>query len=466
MSSAVSRRACVCACVCARGILRAGGRSSSSVLCVVKRLIAVGKVPAHAASSSDGSMPSRELSTSVMSGSCATVGPDWVAARVRELPAAPESALLLLDCRPPDQFARCRLRGALGVSLPASLLVLRRLSNGKLCVSSVLRDARQREAFEACYRQLPIVLYDEDGSYADAQVTGVLVQRLRQDGCQVSCLQGGFSEFHSRYPEWCDSGDPQATSAGPSSAPSPLVVPSPGGGVVAPVSVTTTRALLGLETLRISSSECGSPKDPRDDPDRCDSGLARDESPGGADPPFPVQIVPFLFLGNEENSLDLDSLERHNIRYVLNVTHNLANKFEGHGLKYMKIPIEDHWSQNLASFFPQAIAFIDEARQKRVGVLVHCLAGVSRSVTVTLAYLMQKHKLPLNEAYDLVKKRKANIAPNFNFLGQLLDFEQLLDLRPQNCGCCDTPCHCRRALHFTSPTRTTPDSGIDLDRWT
>lgn len=109
----------------------------------------------------------------------------------------------------------------------------------------------------------------------------------------------------------------------------------------------------------------------------------------------------------------------------------------------------------------------DEARQKRVGVLVHCLAGVSRSVTVTLAYLMQKHKLPLNEAYDLVKRRKANIAPNFNFLGQLLDFEQLLDLRPQQCGCCHTPCQCRRrTLHFTSPTRTTPDSGIDLDRWT
>ncbi|KAH8031861.1 hypothetical protein HPB51_021050 [Rhipicephalus microplus] len=151
---------------------------------------------------------------------------------------------------------------------------------------------------------------------------------------------GGFSEFHSRYPEWCDSAEPGA-------------VPPPG------VSVTTTRALLGLETLRIST-ECGSPKDPRDDPDRCDSGLARDDSPGGADPPFPVQIVPFLYLGNEENSLDLDSLERHNIRYVLNVTHNLANAFEGRGLKYMKIPIEDHWSQNLASFFPQAIAFIGQ----------------------------------------------------------------------------------------------------------
>lgn len=131
-------------------------------------------------------MPSRELSTSAMSGP--TVGPDWVAARVRE--PADSCALLLLDCRPPDQFGRCRVRGALGVSLPASLIVLRRLSNGKLCVSSVLRDARQREAFEACYRRLPVVLYDADGSYADAHVTGVLVQRLRQDGCQVYCLQG------------------------------------------------------------------------------------------------------------------------------------------------------------------------------------------------------------------------------------------------------------------------------------
>uniref|UniRef100_A0A131Y044 protein-tyrosine-phosphatase n=1 Tax=Ixodes ricinus TaxID=34613 RepID=A0A131Y044_IXORI len=394
-------------------------------------------------------MPSRDYCTTVMSGggTCPTVDPDWVARRVRES----ASELLLLDCRSPDDFARCRVRGSLGVSLPASVLVLRRLSDGKLCVSSVLREARQRECFQSRYRDVPVVLYDADGAYGcDGQVTGVLVQRLRQDGCQVYCLSGGFSEFHSRYPEWCDTSESDLLSSPVSS-------------------LTTTTALLGLETLRISTvlgPDCGSPRDSSvDDPDRCDSGLARDDSPGGADPPFPVQIVPFLFLGNEENSTDLEALERNNIRYVLNVTHNLANTFEGHGFKYMKIPIEDHWSQNLASFFPQAIAFIDEARQKRVGVLVHCLAGVSRSVTVTLAYLMQKQKLPLNDAYDLVKKRKANIAPNFNFLGQLLDFEQLLNLQPRRCCCCDTPCRCR-ALHFTSPTRSTPDSGIDLDRWT
>lgn len=57
---------------------------------------------------------------------------------------------------------------------------------------------------------------------------------------------------------------------------------------------------------------------------------------------------------------------------------------------------------------------------------MHCLAGISRSVTVTVAYLMQTLHKSLDEAYDLVRAQKSNIAPNFNFMGQLLDFERQL----------------------------------------
>lgn len=70
--------------------------------------------------------------------------------------------------------------------------------------------------------------------------------------------------------------------------------------------------------------------------------------------------------------------------------------------------------------------FVDEARENGCGVLVHCLAGISRSVTVTVAYLMQKEQMTLNQAYDHVKRCKPNISPNFNFMGQLLDFEKSL----------------------------------------
>lgn len=93
------------------------------------------------------------------------------------------------------------------------------------------------------------------------------------------------------------------------------------------------------------------------------------------------------------------------------------------------------------------VSSTDEARGKNCGVLVHCLAGISRSVTVTVAYLMQKLNLSMNDAYDIVKMKKSNISPNFNFMGQLLDFERTLGL---NC-----PCDNRvpsQQLYFTTPS--------------
>ncbi|KAL1116698.1 hypothetical protein AAG570_005170 [Ranatra chinensis] len=74
-----------------------------------------------------------------------------------------------------------------------------------------------------------------------------------------------------------------------------------------------------------------------------------------------VEILPHLFLGNAANSEDLETLTKHSIKYILNVTPDLPNVFEPTGeIKYMKIPIADHWSQNLASYFPKAIEFIGE----------------------------------------------------------------------------------------------------------
>lgn len=46
-------------------------------------------------------------------------------------------------------------------------------------------------------------------------------------------------------------------------------------------------------------------------------------------------------------------------QYVLNVTKDLPNVFEASGgIQYLKIPITDHYSQDLAMHFPSAIQFI------------------------------------------------------------------------------------------------------------
>lgn len=67
---------------------------------------------------------------------------------------------------------------------------------------------------------------------------------------------------------------------------------------------------------------------------------------------------------------------------------------------------------------------VDEAREQGSGVLVHCHAGVSRSATVTVAYIMKRQGLCLGDAYKFVKDLRPVISPNLNFMGQLLKYEK------------------------------------------
>ena len=69
-----------------------------------------------------------------------------------------------------------------------------------------------------------------------------------------------------------------------------------------------------------------------------------------------------------------------------------------------------------------------EARTSGSSVLIHCVAGISRSVTITIAYLMKQYRMPLQKAYDYIKNRRPAISPNLNFMGQLLEYERMLDL--------------------------------------
>lgn len=69
------------------------------------------------------------------------------------------------------------------------------------------------------------------------------------------------------------------------------------------------------------------------------------------------------------------------------------------------------------------VSFSDSVKNSGGRVLVHCQAGISRSATICLAYLIQSHRVRLDEAFDFVKQRRGVISPNFSFMGQLLQLE-------------------------------------------
>ncbi|CAG5136200.1 unnamed protein product [Candidula unifasciata] len=139
------------------------------------------------------------------------------------------------------------------------------------------------------------------------------------------------------------------------------------------------------------------------------------------------QVLPFLYLGNERDAMDLSRLKSLNISYVLNVTSHVPQYYDEQGINYKRIPASDSGQQNLKQYFEEAIEYIDDARQNNAKVLIHCHAGVSRSATITIAYLLKHTKMAMADAYKFVKGKRAIISPNFNFMGQLLEFEQDLN---------------------------------------
>lgn len=84
-----------------------------------------------------------------------------------------------------------------------------------------------------------------------------------------------------------------------------------------------------------------------------------------------------------------------------------------------QIHLIDDPNENIIEHFPEICAFIHHALLNGGNVLVHCRAGVSRSATAVMAFLMWSKHLSMVEAWNAVKKVRSIIEPNVGFQRQL-----------------------------------------------
>ncbi len=74
---------------------------------------------------------------------------------------------------------------------------------------------------------------------------------------------------------------------------------------------------------------------------------------------------------------------------------------------------------------------MDSVKEKGGRILVHCIQGISRSVTLVIAYLILKQKINYDEAFKIVQAKRSIASPNLGFSIQLQNFYQRLFEHPQ-----------------------------------
>ncbi|KAF8271344.1 hypothetical protein EI94DRAFT_1698119 [Lactarius quietus] len=189
------------------------------------------------------------------------------------------------------------------------------------------------------------------------------------------------------------------------------------------------------------------------------SMLLRKEEDGSPTAPYsdgPVEILPKIWLGAEDNARDWRGLVTRGIGSVLNVAKEVVSPFDSltaqvqrtnelpggavvnpttyypadglgrPGLHYLKLLWSHGQSDLVQCGFPEAMAFVDQSLARGEGVLIHCQCGISRSATLVIALVMRAASLR-SPGFPNKSGTSKECMPLMHILiYQLLDYEKVL----------------------------------------
>lgn len=152
--------------------------------------------------------------------------------------------------------------------------------------------------------------------------------------------------------------------------------------------------------------------------------------------PVPVQvnleataqeILPGLWIGNQEASQNIKFLKSKKITCIINCTETLPFPEDKNVSLKIRVPVRDNLQKDqikkLYSILNSTINKIYTNIPDH-NILVHCHAGRQRSATVLAAYLMKFGNLTKKEAIEILRSKRQTVGmPRINFEPALDQFE-------------------------------------------
>jgi protein-tyrosine phosphatase len=132
-------------------------------------------------------------------------------------------------------------------------------------------------------------------------------------------------------------------------------------------------------------------------------------------------IIDNIYLGNWADSTNWHQLEQDGITHILTLNKKMSHtekqldEMKSNDIDNMFIYVEDDTESEISQYFDKCISFIKDADN----VLVHCSAGISRSVTIVIAYMVREKNMSVNDALAFIRTKRPRANPNCGFISQL-----------------------------------------------
>jgi len=152
------------------------------------------------------------------------------------------------------------------------------------------------------------------------------------------------------------------------------------------------------------------------------------------------KVRDYLYLGSCRSAANFPHLEEEGITHILNTAHGMLDRYARNWelnpakFDYLLIDLVDKSSQSISEWFEPSYNWIEKALseskpERPTKILVHCVQGKSRSVTIAIAYMMRKEGISVEEALNQIRDiRDVVHTPNKGFMKQLYQFEKELGI--------------------------------------
>ena len=140
------------------------------------------------------------------------------------------------------------------------------------------------------------------------------------------------------------------------------------------------------------------------------------------------EVTAGLWIGPQTSAMKIQAMRENGIKRILKVneTGSLIDMAKW-GIKRLNVNLEDHsdYALDTEKEVLPCLKFIHDGivGNPVEATLVVCTAGMSRSATICIAYLMLYQNLTFQEAFDKTKKARRFINPNAGFVRYLLGLE-------------------------------------------